>query len=83
MLRHKPFVLDWMAEVAARARAGAPKRLLAFSHYPALDPLGPARDDERALFGETGLARRAPATADRPRRRVAPASASTSAATCT
>ena len=35
----KPFLLDWMADVAARARAGG-KRLLAFSHYPCLDLLG-------------------------------------------
>ena len=62
MPRLKPFILDWMADVAARARAGG-KRLLAFSHYPALDILGSAHDDERALFGETGLARRAPSAA--------------------
>ena len=62
MPRLKPFILDWMADVAARARAGG-KRLLAFSHYPALDILGSAHADERALFGETGIVRRAPGAA--------------------
>ncbi|HET9067561.1 MAG TPA: metallophosphoesterase [Amaricoccus sp.] len=62
MLRHKPFVVGWMADVARRAQA-AGKRLLAFSHYPALDPLGGAHADEVALFGETGHVRRAPAEA--------------------
>ena len=50
MLRHKPFVLDWMAEVARRARR-LEKRLLPFSHYPALDTLGETHADEVALFG--------------------------------
>ena len=62
MVRHKPFVLDWMADVARRARAGG-KRLLAFSHYPPLNLLGPALAEERRLFGETGFVRRAPTEA--------------------
>jgi 3',5'-cyclic AMP phosphodiesterase CpdA len=62
MLRHKPFVLDWMADVARRA-GSLGKRLLAFSHYPALDPLGETHADERALFGMTGFVRRAPSLA--------------------
>ena len=61
-VRHKPFVLDWMAEVARRARR-LEKRLLPFSHYPALDTLGETHADEVALFGLTGLARRAPGPA--------------------
>lgn len=55
----KPHLLPWIADVAARARAGG-KRLLAFSHYPTLDPLRDGRGNERALFGETALARRTP-----------------------
>lgn len=35
-LRHKPYLLDWMAEVARRAAAQG-KRLVAFSHYPVAD----------------------------------------------
>ena len=62
VVRHKPFVLDWMAEVARRA-CRLEKRLLPFSHYPALDTLGETHADEVALFGLTGLARRAPGPA--------------------
>ncbi len=62
VVRLKPFLLDWMADVAARARAGG-KRLLAFSHYPCLDLLGATHADEVALFGETGLVRRTPTAA--------------------
>jgi len=57
--RHRAHLLRWMKDVAQRARA-AGKQLIAFSHYPALDPLGNASADEVALFGPTGLARRAP-----------------------
>jgi 3',5'-cyclic AMP phosphodiesterase CpdA len=59
VLRHRAHLLGWMTRVAARARA-AGKRLVAFSHYPALDPLGGMAEAEIALFGATGLARRAP-----------------------
>lgn len=37
VLDHKAWLLDWMADVAARAQAGG-KRLLAFSHFPVSDP---------------------------------------------
>ena len=59
MLRNKPFMLDWMTDVACRASALG-KRLIAFSHYPAIDLLGATLADEIALFGETGFSRRAP-----------------------
>lgn len=59
MLTHKPFVLAWMKDVAARATKLG-KHLLAFSHYPVLDPLDETRDDERALLGPSGLAQRIP-----------------------
>jgi 3',5'-cyclic AMP phosphodiesterase CpdA len=59
MLVHKPIVLDWIADVARRAeRLG--KTLLAFSHYPALDPLDATAAWERDLLGETSLLRRIP-----------------------
>lgn len=59
MLRHKALILDWMKAVSRRAREQG-KTLLAFSHYPALDPLDGTRDDELALLGETGMVRRVP-----------------------
>lgn len=59
MLRHKPFIFDWLADVSRRAREGG-KCLLAFSHYPALDPLDGTCADERALLGETGMTARIP-----------------------
>ena len=59
VLRHRAHLLPWMKDVAQRARASG-KQLIAFSHYPALDPLGNASADEVALFGRTDLAHRAP-----------------------
>lgn len=62
MLVHKRFVLDWMADVSRRARDEG-KCLLAFSHYPVLDPLDATVDDEVALLGRTGMAERIPVEA--------------------
>lgn len=59
MLMQKRFVLDWMKDVSGRARHLG-KTLLAFSHYPALDPLDRTGADERAVLGETALLRRIP-----------------------
>lgn len=59
MLVHKRFILDWIATVAARAKR-QDKTVLAFSHYPALDPLDGTIGDERAILGETSLSRRIP-----------------------
>ncbi|MBB5041064.1 metallophosphoesterase family protein [Shinella fusca] len=59
VLSHRAHLLGWMADVAARAREKG-KRLVAFSHYPALDPLGGVSHEEVALFGGGGLAGRAP-----------------------
>jgi 3',5'-cyclic AMP phosphodiesterase CpdA len=59
MLRLKPFIVSWIADVCARAeRLG--KTVLAFSHYPVLDPFDGATGAERVLFGETNIARRTP-----------------------
>lgn len=59
LLRVKPYLLSWIADVTARAkRAG--KTLLAFSHYPVLDPFEDETDSERALFGETIVVKRTP-----------------------
>lgn len=59
MLDHKRFVLDWIKDVSARARRDG-KNLLAFSHYPVIDPLDATLDDELALLGRTGMAERIP-----------------------
>ncbi|HEV7317898.1 MAG TPA: metallophosphoesterase [Ensifer sp.] len=59
LLRLKPFIIDWIADVSARARSLG-KTLLAFSHYPALDPFDGATGAEGVLFGETNIARRTP-----------------------
>jgi hypothetical protein len=62
MRTHKPFILDWMRDVAQRA-ARSGKRLLTFSHYPALNPFADSALAEAALLGQTPLARRAPTDA--------------------
>ncbi|WP_394690215.1 metallophosphoesterase family protein [Hoeflea sp.] len=62
MLEQKPFILDWMKGVAARAEQSG-KRLLAFSHYPMLDPLRDTSSDEAMLVGETMLSKRIPSAA--------------------
>lgn len=59
LLRVKPYLIEWIADVAARA-AREGKRLLAFSHYPAIDPFEDDAETERRLFGETNVAKRTP-----------------------
>lgn len=59
MLRNKPFILEWMTDVARRARQRN-KRLLAVSHYPLLNPLSDTAEAEAVLLGRTGFVRRSP-----------------------
>ncbi|WP_269931267.1 metallophosphoesterase family protein [Aminobacter sp. HY435] len=59
MLRNKGFVFDWMADVARRARAQG-KQLIAFSHYPIIDPLNGTSVDEARLLNDTSFLRRTP-----------------------
>ncbi|QRY70547.1 metallophosphoesterase (plasmid) [Ensifer sp. PDNC004] len=59
LIRLKPFIVDWIADVSARATKLG-KTLLAFSHYPVLDPFDGATGAESVLFGETNIARRTP-----------------------
>ncbi|MBJ6133965.1 metallophosphoesterase [Ochrobactrum sp. Q0168] len=59
MLVHKRFILDWIRSVTDRARTLG-KTVIAFSHYPALDPLDSTRHDERAVLGQTSLLGRIP-----------------------
>lgn len=62
MLRHKPFIFDWMSDVARRARERN-KRLIVFSHYPMINPSNGALADEMALFGMSDSLRRVPVRA--------------------
>lgn len=59
LVLHKPFLLDWMEDVALRADALG-KTLICFSHYPMVDPLDGTLALERQLLGETMSARRTP-----------------------
>ena len=59
VLRVKPFLLDWIADVTARA-AALGKVLVTVSHYPVLDPFQDVAGSERALFGDTAIVRRTP-----------------------
>lgn len=59
MLRAKPFILGWMADVAARAKAQG-KTLLTFSHYPVIDPLDDVDGYEARLFPKSPIMRRLP-----------------------
>lgn len=62
MLRHKPFIFDWMSDVACRAREQK-KKLIVFSHYPMINPSNGALADEMALFGMSDSVRRVPVRA--------------------
>ncbi len=59
MLRNKPFIFDWMRDVARRAAANR-KRLVAFSHYPIIEPLNGSTELEARLLGTTSFVRRSP-----------------------
>ncbi len=65
LVAHRPYLVDWIADVARRAEREG-KRLVSFTHYPAVDPFDNTRDDEERLFGRTIFVRRTPhrATAD-------------------
>lgn len=58
-VQHKPYLLDWTADVVARAR-DLSKQLIVFSHYPVVDPLDGTSADEQALLGATTFVRRMP-----------------------
>jgi 3',5'-cyclic AMP phosphodiesterase CpdA len=59
VLRVKPFLLAWIADVVARARA-AQKTLVTASHYPTLDAFQDTAGSESALFGHSAIVRRTP-----------------------
>ena len=58
VLRVKPFLIDWITDVCARAESSG-KQLLAFSHYPILDTIDTHAAETR-LFGNSEVARRTP-----------------------
>jgi 3',5'-cyclic AMP phosphodiesterase CpdA len=58
--RDKPFLLPWMRDVAQRAAAKG-KHLLAFSHYPAVDPMADTSPLERQMGGDSDFLARLPA----------------------
>ncbi|MEP7453768.1 metallophosphoesterase [Phyllobacterium sp. SB3] len=59
MLVHKPFILEWMKDVSARAKLEG-KTLLTFSHYPMIDMMDGTTTDEQALLGNTSSVARTP-----------------------
>lgn len=62
VLRVKPHLLPWIADVTGRA-GDLGKTLITVSHYPVLDPFADAAGSEVALFGQTSFARRTPGPA--------------------
>jgi 3',5'-cyclic AMP phosphodiesterase CpdA len=62
VLRIKPFLLPWIADVVGRADARG-KTLVTVSHYPVLDAFQDHAGSERALFADTSIVRRTPAPA--------------------
>ncbi|UXN75028.1 hypothetical protein N8D56_08845 [Devosia sp. A8/3-2] len=61
-LEHKSYLLARTADVVARARQLG-KQLVAFSHYPVVDPLDGTLEEELTLLGKTTFARRMPVPA--------------------
>ena len=62
LIRHKPFLVEWMRDVARRADMMG-KTLVCFSHYPMVDPLDGTTALEAALLGQTMSVRRTPSSA--------------------
>ncbi|HBF28195.1 metallophosphoesterase [Rhizobium sp.] len=62
MLRLKPFIVEWMADVATRAKQLG-KTLLAFSHYPAIDPFDDPEGTREVLFPNSTMTKRKPSDA--------------------
>ena len=60
VLRNRAHLMDWINNVCARA-GKADRKLIAFSHYPIIDPFADADDNAFKLFGECEMLRRKPA----------------------
>jgi 3',5'-cyclic AMP phosphodiesterase CpdA len=59
MLRLKPFIFAWISDVTQRAKMLG-KTVLAFSHYPAIDPFDDPAGTEQTLFPKSNMAKRKP-----------------------
>lgn len=59
MLRCKPFIFDWISDIARRARQQG-KTLLAFSHYPVIDVLDDPAGRLDVLFPTSTMGKRRP-----------------------
>lgn len=59
MLRLKPFIFTWIADVSKRASQQG-KTLLTFSHYPVIDPFDDPKDTGKTLFPNSNMAKRKP-----------------------
>ncbi|THF47739.1 metallophosphoesterase family protein [Allorhizobium terrae] len=62
MLRLKPFIFEWIADVAKRAKEHG-KTLLTFSHYPVIDPFDDPENTGKTLFPNSNMAKRKPSDA--------------------
>ena len=58
-ISHKRKLLDWARTVTERAKS-ANKKLLVFSHYPAVDYTNGTHDDQHVLFGSQSFLKRNP-----------------------
>ena len=58
-IAHKRKILDWARDVTARAKSSN-KKLLVFSHYPAVDYTNGTHDDQHVLFGSQSFLKRNP-----------------------
>lgn len=59
MIRHKAFIFRWLKSVSERARQEG-KKVLVFSHYPALDPFDDRAGAEARLFDGANSHKRTP-----------------------
>ena len=59
VIRLKPFLIDWIADVHFRAKTLG-KTVLCFSHYPVIDPFDDSAGSEAMLFGDTNVVKRTP-----------------------
>ena len=59
VLRVKPFLIDWIKDVYARASHSG-KTVYAFSHYPIMDPFDDPAGQEAQLFDDNENIRRSP-----------------------
>jgi len=59
LLRNRPHVIDWISEICSRADQTG-KTLLAFSHYPTIDPFADVGNDAEKLFANSEMLRRQP-----------------------